>query len=74
LAQVRLDQLGGIYDREHQPQNRALDFCLLALLGAVAGGLSGLGHCFIRRPDMLCLADIADSGPCDDERSRVQNW
>jgi len=46
IGQVRLDQLGGIYDANTTP-NRALILLLALSLRAVAGGLIRAGACSI---------------------------
>jgi len=69
IGQVRLDQLGGIYDREHHPK-QSTDFSFSRFLVPWLAGYQGWAL-FIDA-DMLCLADIAELWALRDERFAVQ--
>jgi lipopolysaccharide biosynthesis glycosyltransferase len=69
IAQVRLDQLGGVYTREHDPkQSTAFSFSRF-LVPWLAGYQ---GWALFIDADMLCLGDIAELWALRDESKAVQ--
>ncbi len=69
IAQVRLDQLAGVYQRERDPR-QSTDFSFSRFLVPWLAGYQGWAL-FIDA-DMLCLADLSELWALRDERYAVQ--